>query len=316
LSAAPGQPAVAPHLVLSGEVAAARARGGPVVALESSIIVQGFPRPDNLALGRALEDAVRAAGATPAILAVVKGRIHIGLEPAELDWLASADGVAKAAARDLGPLVAQGGSGATTVAASLAIARAAGIRVFATGGIGGVHPDHGGPPDISADLAALARTPLVVVSAGAKSILDLPATLEALDSLGVPVVGFGTDVFPAFFAADSGLPVPARLDTATLVARAFRVHCGLGLQAAMLVVNPPPALAALGRDEVANLVAEAGDEARRAGVSGPALTPFLLAALDRLSGGRTRAANRALALANADLAARIAVCLEAREGRT
>ncbi len=298
-----------PHLVFSEEVAAARARGGPVVALESSIIVQGFPRPDNLELGVALAAAVRAAGATPAILAVLDGQIRVGLNAVDLARLATTDGIIKAAARDLGPLIARGGSGATTVAASLAIAQAAGIQVFATGGIGGVHPDHGGPPDISADLVALSRTPLLVVSAGAKSILDLPATLEALDSLGVPVVGFGTDIFPAFFTADSGLPVPMRLDHVAEVARAFSVHCGLGLQSAMLVANPPPAAAALDRGEVDALVAQAGEEARRSGITGPGLTPYLLAALDRLSGGRTRVANRALALANAELAALIAVAL-------
>jgi len=297
------------HLVFSDEVAAARACGGPVVALESSIIVQGFPRPDNLALGLALAEAVRAAGATPAILAVLDGRIHVGLNGADLERLATTDGISKAAARDLGPLIARGGSGATTVAASVAIAHAAGLQVFATGGIGGVHPDHGGPADISADLVALSRTPLVVVSAGAKSILDLPATLEALDSLGVPVVGYGTDIFPAFFTADSGLPVPSRLDGVAEVARAFAAHCGLGLQSAMLIANPPPAATALGRAEVDALVAQAGEEARQSGIGGPALTPYLLAALDRLSGGRTRAANRALALANADLAARIAMAL-------
>jgi pseudouridine-5'-phosphate glycosidase len=296
-------------LVFSDEVAAARARGGPVVALESSIIVQGFPRPDNLELGVALAAAVRAGGATPAILAVLDGQIHVGLSAADLERLATRDGITKAAARDLGPLIARGGSGATTVAASLAIARAAGILVFATGGIGGVHPNHGGPPDISADLVALSSTPVLVVSAGAKSFLDLPATLEALDSLGVPVVGFGTDIFPAFFTADSGLPVPARLDHVAQVARAFAVHCGLGLRSAMLVANPPPAATALDREQMDALVAQAGEEARRSGITGPGLTPYLLASLDRLSGGRTRVANRALALANAELAARIAVAL-------
>jgi pseudouridine-5'-phosphate glycosidase len=298
----PGAP-----LILSEEVADARARGRPLVALESSIIAQGFPRPDNLALGHALEAAVRAAGAVPATLAVLDGRAHVGLSPAELERLANSDDVVKVAARDLGPLIARGGNGATTVAASLAIARAAGIEVFATGGIGGVHPPTGGPPDVSADLMALARTPVMTVCAGAKSILDLPATLEALDSLGVPVVGYGVNELPAFFTAESGLRVPARLDDPVSVAMAWRAHRALGLDAAMLVANPPPADVALSGVEVAALVRRAEDEARTAQVSGPRLTPFLLAALDRESGGRTRVVNRALALSNATLAARIAV---------
>lgn len=296
-------------LIVADEVAAALAAGRPVVALESSIIAQGFPRPDNLALARDLEGAVRAAGAVPATLAILGGRVRVGLDDAGLDRLANGDGIAKAAARDLGPLIARGGDGATTVSASLAIARAAGITVFATGGIGGVHPPGEGPPDISADLMALARNPVLVVSAGAKSILDLPATLEALDTLGVAIVGFGTDVFPAFFTADSGLSTPARLDDPAAVAAAWRAHRALGMETAMLVANPPPAGAAMSRGEVDGLVRAAEAEARAAGVAGPRLTPFLLAALDRLSGGRTRAANRALALANAGLAGSIARAL-------
>jgi pseudouridine-5'-phosphate glycosidase len=240
---------------------------------------------------------------------VLDGHVHVGLAADELDRLANAADVAKVAARDLGPLVARGGNGATTVAASLAVAHAAGIEVFATGGIGGVHPPAGGPPDVSADLMALSRTPVVTVCAGAKSILDLPATLEALDSLGVSVVGYGTDELPAFFTDESGLKVPARLDDPDAVAAAWRAHRTLGLDSAMLIAQPPPADLALGGAEVADLVRRAEDEARAANVSGPRLTPFLLAALDRLSAGRTRTVNRALALANATLAARIAVAL-------
>ncbi len=292
----------------TAEVEDALRRGGAVVALESTIIAHGFPYPDNLALAEEMEAAVRGAGAVPATIAVIGGRFCIGLAERERQYLAAGEGIAKCSTRDLGVVSARGGDGATTVAATSRLAWMAGINVFATGGIGGVHPPvPGAPPDVSADLLELSRTPVTVVCSGAKSILDLPATLEVLESLGVPVIGYRTDRFPAFHAVDSGLDVPHRADSVTALAEIVHRHRALTLPGGVLVANPPPADLAIDRMGMEAMVAAALDEAADRGIAGPALTPFLLAALDRISDGRTGRVNRGLALANAKLAAEIAV---------
>ncbi len=293
----------------AAEVEAALRRGAPVVALESTLVAHGFPPPDNLEVGRALEAAVRAEGAVPATVAVLDGTIRVGLAEAELERVAGARDIEKCSLRDLATLCAGGRSGATTVAATLRIAAGAGIAVFATGGIGGVHRRHGGPLDVSADLYELSRSPVAVVSAGAKSILDLPATLELLETLGVPVIGYACDEFPAFHSAASGLALAHRADDLDALAAVVRSQRELDLPGGLLVCNPPPAEAAMEADELDRLVAQGLAEAEARAVSGPELTPFLLAALDRLSGGRTRAVNRALAESNARLAAKLAVAL-------
>ncbi|SLN43561.1 pseudouridine-5'-phosphate glycosidase [Oceanibacterium hippocampi] len=295
---------------LSDEVRAALADGGAVVALESTIISHGFPHPENLALAGALEDEVRAAGAVPATIAIIDGRLTAGLDTAALERLALGPAV-KCTTRDLAPVMAAGGLGATTVAATAWVAAHLGIAVFATGGIGGVHRTAPGEAafDVSADLLELARTPVAVISAGAKSILDLPATLEVLESYGVPVIGYRTDDFPAFHARSSGLPVPHRADDVAGLARIVACHRDLGIGSAMLVCNPPPEEIAFAREDMEAMVGDALAAASAAGISGPASTPFLLAHLHHLSGGRTSVVNRGLAISNAALGAQLAVAL-------
>lgn len=300
---------MAMRMQISDEVGAALDQGDPVVALESTIIAHGFPRPDNLELGLELEAAIRAAGATPATIALFDGRVRVGLDRPTLERLATED-VAKCSLKDIAAIAAAGAAGATTVAATLRIAAAAGIAVFATGGIGGVHRD-GTALDVSADLAELARSRVAVVAAGAKSILDLAATLEVLESHGVPVIGFGTDELPAFHSRTSGLKLAHRVDTVAALARIVQAQRELDLPAGLLVCQPPPAAEAMTAAEVEDLVGRAGGEAAAAGVAGGALTPFLLAAMDRLSAGRTRRVNRALAIANAELGGALAVELSA-----
>lgn len=258
-----------------------------------------------------MTDAVRAAGAEPAITAVVGGIPTAGVLPDELTRLLAAGGVAKASARDLAAACAGGRDAATTVAGALTICRAAGIPVFATGGIGGVHREQ--REDESADLGELARTPMVVVCAGAKSILDLPATVERLETLGVTVVGYRTGDFPGFYFAETRLPVPHRADEPAEVAAVFRAQLVLGHPGAVLVVQPPPAGTELPRDAVEAAVTGAMESARRAGIRGAAVTPYLLAAIGRLTGGRALATNLALLEANARLAAAIAACLTRRD---
>lgn len=291
----------------AAEVAAARAAGRPIVALESSVLAQGLPIPANREADRRMRDAVVAGGAVPAVTAVVRGVPTLGLTGEPLECFLARDEVAKVSARDLPVVMAQGRDGATTVAAALTLAASAGIDVFATGGIGGVHRE--APFDESADLAELARSSVITVCAGAKSILDLPATLERLETLGVTVVGYGTDEFPGFFAARTGLRVPARVETPEAVARMLRAVRALGRPGGILVVQPPPAAAALEPALVDDAVREALRAAAADGVRGPALTPYLLAAVERATGGRSLAANLALLEANAGLAARIAVAL-------
>jgi pseudouridine-5'-phosphate glycosidase len=290
----------------SAEVAAAQAEGGPVVALESTIITHGMPFPQNLETARAVEDNVRAAGATPATIAVMGGRLHVGLEDEALARLAQARDVQKLSRADLAVCLATGGTGATTVAATMIVACLAGIAVFATGGIGGVHRGAEESFDISADLRELAETSVTVVAAGAKAILDLPKTLEVLETSGVPVIAVGQDAFPAFWSRDSGLRAPLRLDSAEEIAAAHGMRGALGLPGGQLVANPIPREAEIPAEVLAPLIAEANAQADAKGVSGKDVTPFLLQWLFERTEGRTLQANIALVMNNARLAARIA----------
>lgn len=298
-------------LTLSPEVAQARESGAPIVALESTIITHGMPWPQNLETARAVEAEVRRAGATPATIAVLEGMIHIGLDPAALETLAQAKGVAKLSRADLAACIATGGTGATTVAATMICAARAGIAVFATGGIGGVHKGAEQSFDISADLQELAHTPVTVVAAGAKAILDLPKTLEVLETLGVPVISVGQDAFPAFWSRDSGLPAPLRMDDPAKIARAHAMRAALGLPGGQLVANPIPLEDEIASATLAPLIAQAQSEAEARGIAGKSVTPFLLQRLFELTEGRTLASNIALVLNNARLAARIAAALVA-----
>lgn len=286
------------------EVAAALADGRPVVALESAVITHGLPRPLNLEVAVAMEAAVRSAGAVPATVAVQDGAVCVGLTDEARRRLAEAPAARKCGRRDLPAALAGGAAGGTTVGATAWIAHAAGIAVFATGGIGGVH--RGGVFDVSADLVDLGRAPITVVCSGAKSLLDLAATLEVLETHGVTVVGYGTDRFPAFYVADGGLAVPARADGPGDVARVALARDGLGLPGAVLAAVPVPAAQALAAGEVEAWVDAATREAAAAGVVGPAVTPHVLGRLAALSGGRTLAANRALLVHNAAVAGEIA----------
>jgi pseudouridine-5'-phosphate glycosidase len=288
-------------------IADAIRRGAPVVALETSVLSQGLPIPHNADAARQMVAAVEREGAIAAMTAVAGGYATLGLTSEELARFLAREGVRKVSARDLAACMVQGADGATTVAASLALAYAGGIAVFATGGIGGVH--RGAPFDESADLQALAHTPVITVCAGAKSILDLPATLERLETLGVPVVGYRTSELPGFFTVGTGLRVPQRADTPEEIARIARTHWALGQRSAILVVQPPPAHAALDRAMVDAAVAGAVRQADATGVSGAALTPFLLGAVLAATDGRSLPANLALLESNASLAARIAVAL-------
>jgi len=296
-------------ILCSEEVTAARSGGRPVVALESTIITHGMPYPQNLETARAVEDAVRQAGATPATVAVMEGRLRVGLSGDALEALARARGVRKLSRADLAVCLASGETGATTVAATMIVAHLAGIAVFATGGIGGVHRGAEESFDISADLRELAETPVTVVAAGAKAILDLPKTLEVLETLGVPVIGFGQDAFPAFWSRDSGLAAPLRLDTPEAIAASHRMRGALGLPGGQLVANPIPEQDEIPSATLAPLIVEAQAQAAAQGITGKAVTPFLLQWLFERTEGRTLQANIALVMNNARLAARIARAL-------
>jgi pseudouridine-5'-phosphate glycosidase len=293
------------------EVAAARKAGRPIVALESTLIAHGLPRPRNLETARALEEAVREEGAVPATIAVAGGRIRIGLDSDLLEELATADTVRKVSRRDLAACIANGKLGATTVAGTMIAAHMAGIRIFATGGIGGVHRGAERDFDVSADLEELAQTPVAVVCSGAKSILDLPKTLEVLETKGVPVCGWRTDEFPAFYCRSSGLPLPIRCDEIDAVARGLEVQRQLGFRGGALIVNPIPESAALSEELIEGAIKEALRIAEAAGIGGKDVTPFLLARIVELTNGRSVDANVALVLSNARLAARLAVALSA-----
>lgn len=279
----------------------------PRVALESTVIAHGLPYPQNLRLARRLEARVREVGAEPATIAILRGELRAGLTDAELHHLATASDIRKVSRRDLPIVVAQKGDGATTVASTMFIAHHFGIEVFSTGGIGGVH--RGAVFDISADLPELARTPVVVVCAGAKAILDLPATLEWLETHGVTVIGYGADEFPAFYSRQSGLPVDVRVDSAAEVAAIVRAKRQLGMQNGLLVCVPVPAEAELPAPVVEPAIEQALSEAAARGMRGKALTPFLLARVSELTGEASMRTNLALLENNAHVAAQIALAL-------
>ena len=293
-------------LRIAPTVAAALAAGRPVVALETTLVTHGLPHPDGLAVAADLERIVAAAGATPATIGILDGVVRVGLDAFELARLAATPGVAKVNPGNLAAVLAAGGCGSTTVAATLLAADRAGIRVFATGGIGGVHRRAEVTGDVSADLIALARHRVAVVCAGAKAVLDLPRTLEMLETLGVPVIGLGTDEFPAFYSRSSGLPVDRRCADAASVARAIRRHFEIGPGTGLVVANPIPADHELPAAEVETAVERALAEAAERGVRGRDVTPFLLERLRGLTEGRTVAVNRALLESNAAVAAALA----------
>ncbi|MBP1804290.1 pseudouridine-5'-phosphate glycosidase [Rubellimicrobium aerolatum] len=294
-------------IVYSPEVHAAREQGLPLVALESTIITHGMPWPRNVETARRVEAEVRAQGATPATIAVLQGRLHVGLADDDLTRLGRSSDVAKLSRADLAACLARGGTGATTVAATMIAARLAGIAVFATGGIGGVHRGAESTMDISADLSELAQTAVTVVAAGAKAILDLPRTLEVLETLGVPVIAYGQDDLPAFWSRSSGLRAPLRMDDPAQIARAHRMRAALGLPGGQLVANPIPETDEIPAATLAPHVARALREAETQGIAAKAVTPFLLQRIFELTEGRSLQANIALVLNNARLAARIAV---------
>jgi len=302
-----------PLISLSPAVKAALAEGRPVIALESTIISHGMPYPENVETALRCEAEARAHGAEPATAAVLEGRLCAGLTEAQIDTLGKAGpSVAKASRRDLPLLVAQKKDGATTVAATMIIAAMAGIGVFATGGIGGVHRGAETTMDISADLEELAKTPVAVVCAGAKSILDLKLTLEYLETRGVPVLGYGTDELPAFYARESGFPVDRRLDTPAEIAEALLAQRTMGYPGGALIVNPIPKAYAMDKAVIDQAIDQALGDAVARGVKGKAVTPFLLARITELTGGESLAANIELVLNNVRLATRIAVAMRAR----
>jgi pseudouridylate synthase len=298
-------------LSIREDVAVALESGTPVVALESTVIAHGLPRPHNLETARKMESVIREESAVPATIAILEGRTVVGLSHEELTSFAEAEGVAKVSRADLAAVLALRQTGATTVAGTILVAARAGIRVFATGGIGGVHRGAELSFDISADLAELARTPVAVVCAGAKAILDLPRTLEVLETLGVPVVGYRTKQFPAFYVAESGLPLNSRVDTPEQAARLMRIHWQTGLTSGIVFGNSPPAGTGLPAQEIEALIERALRSATNAGIRGQSVTPYLLDYLSKQSKGQTMETNIALLVHNARLAAQIAVAYSA-----
>ena len=303
------------YLDISPEVQQALAEGRPVVALESTIISHGMPYPQNVQTALRVEKTIREHGAVPATIAIIGGRLKAGLSPDEIEYLGSKGrAVAKASRRDLPVLVSRKADGATTVTTTMIIAAMAGIKVFATGGIGGVHRGAETTMDISADLEELAMTPVMVICAGAKSILDLGLTLEYLETKGVPVIGYGTGELPAFYTRHSGFKVDYRLDSPGELAAAFKAKLDMGLRGGMLVTNPIPEEYSMDPDRINAAIDEAVDEANRLGIKGKETTPFLLAKIKDITGGDSLASNIQLVLNNARLAARTALAL-ARQPR-
>jgi len=294
------------NIAFSDEVRVARKTGVPIVALESTIITHGMPFPTNVETARRVEAEVRSCGAVPATIAVIDGVVKVGLEPPELDDLARRRDVAKLSRADFAICLARGGTGATTVAATMIAAHHAGIRVFATGGIGGVHRGAERSFDISADLQELSQTPVTVVAAGAKAILDLPKTLEVLETLGVPVLCYQSDAFPAFWMRDSGLPAPVRVETPEEIASAHLMRSDLGLPGGQLVANPIPEADALNGADILPVIEDALAEAERSGIAAKEVTPFLLDKIGTATQGAALQANIALVLNNARLASQIA----------
>ncbi len=300
------------YLDVAPEAAEALKAGKPVVALESTIISHGMPYPQNVETALQVEKIIRENGAVPATIAVIGGRLKAGLSPEEIDYLGkTGPAVAKASRRDLPVLVAQGRDGATTVTTTMMIAHMAGIQVFATGGIGGVHRGAETTMDISADLEELARTPVMVVCAGAKSILDLGLTLEYLETHGVPVIGYGTEELPAFYTRKSGFGVDYRIDTPEDLAKAFYVKQDMGLGGGMLVTNPIPEEFSMDADVINKAISDAVAEAKEQGIHGKETTPFLLAKIKELTGGNSLDSNIQLVFNNARLAAKTASALSA-----
>ncbi|MGB7244427.1 MAG: pseudouridine-5'-phosphate glycosidase [Sulfitobacter sp.] len=298
-------------LLHSTEVAAAKTAGQPIVALESTIITHGMPYPQNLEVAKLVQDDVRKAGAVPATIAVINGTLHIGLDDDMLATLAQSKGVAKLSRADMAACLATGGTGATTVAATMIAAHLAGIEVFATGGIGGVHRGAEDSFDISADLMELAQTPVTVVAAGAKAILDVDKTLEVLETQGVPVIAYGQDSFPAFWSASSPLKAPLRMDDAKDIALAHRMRAEMGLPGGQLIANPIPQADQIPSQTLAPIIAQAQADANQHRVKGKALTPYLLQRIFELTKGQSLTANIALVRNNARLAAQIAQHLNA-----
>ncbi|MFD0908793.1 pseudouridine-5'-phosphate glycosidase [Ruegeria arenilitoris] len=298
----------------SAEVRAAKNDGTPIVALESTIITHGMPYPQNIEVAAQVEQDIRDAGAVPATIAVIDGRLRVGLEPDQLKDLGQAQGVAKISRADMAACIASGGTGATTVAATMIAAHFAGIEVFATGGIGGVHRGAETSFDISADLHELAQTPVTVVAAGAKAILDLAKTLEVLETLGVPVIAHGQDEFPAFWSAKSPFATPLRMDTAEQIAKAHATRRALGLPGGQLVANPIPLADQIPSEELDPIIASAQQDAEAHRITGKAVTPYLLQRIYERTEGRSLIANIALVRNNARLAAGIAKALKAQAG--
>ena len=293
-------------MTTSAEVARASAAGDPIVALESTIITHGMPFPQNVKTARIVEQDIRDAGATPATIAVIKGVLHVGLEADQLHSLGQASDVAKLSRADMAACIAMGGTGATTVAATMIAAHLANIHVFATGGIGGVHRGAETSFDISADLNELAQTPVTVVAAGAKAILDLKKTFEVLETLGVPVIAYGQDNLPAFWSATSNIAAPLRMDTAAQVALAQITRTAMGLSGGQLICNPIPIVAQIPADILEPVITQALLEAAAQGINTKSVTPFLLGRIYELTDGKSLVANIALVRNNAALAAKIA----------
>jgi len=299
----------------SPEVSSARQQKSPIVALESTVITHGLPRPQNLKLARDMEQAVRAEGATPATIAVMDGKIQVGLSPEQLEQLANTDETIKVSLRDFASAITQHKPGGTTVAGTMFVAAQAGLQVFATGGIGGVHKE--AHLDISTDLQALSNIPVIVVCAGAKSILDLPATLEYLETMGVPVVGYGTDKFPEFFSPGKDLPVSIKLDSPEAVAEFAQNHWKLGMKSGILVCQPIPKESAIDSDEIAAILEQVSDEVKKMQaehkIKGQEVTPYELSRVNQLTGGKSLRANLDLLLNNARLAAQLAKAMSRYE---
>lgn len=300
-------------IVRSSDIKRAMNIALPVVALESTVLTHGLPRPQNLQLAHDMERAVRDQGATPATIGFLDGYLHIGLSEMELDRLANEKDAYKVGPRDFATVITQQASGGTTVAGTMFACKKGNIKVFATGGIGGVHRELSS--DISADLQALATIPMIVVCAGAKAILDLPATLEYLETMSVPVIGYGTNEFPAFYSRESGLQVSLRLDTPQAIVQFAKTHWNTGLQSAVLVVNPIPAADAIPRSAMEPIIERASTEAKEKRIHGKELTPFLLQRISELTKGESTRANLSLLLNNARLAAQIAKAMRAIEKR-
>jgi len=302
-------------IITSNEVKRAAGISLSIVALESTVLTHGLPRPQNLQLANDMEHAIRTEGATPATVAFLDGYLHIGLTEGEIERLANERNVYKVGPRDFATVISQGASGGTTVAGTMFACKQANanIKVFATGGIGGVHRESGF--DVSADLQALATIPMIVVCAGAKAILDLPATLEYLETMSVPVIGYGTDEFPAFYSRESGLDVSVQLDTPKEIVEFARAHWSTGMKSAVLVTNPVPSTDAIPQSEMEPIIEQASREAQKKEIHGQQLTPFLLERISDLTKGRSMRANLSLLLNNARLAAQIAHAWRTAEKR-